>query len=109
MMGPSLQSDGRLPATIHSPPDAGHESSARTSEVPSFLWSAYADPFAIAAGGHFCRNGGADDECACVDNLKLSELELRLGFHLFPGMSPAPVELAISTRGQTSGFFFFYS
>lgn len=84
LMGPSVQTDGRLPTN---PP------SNRSIEVPSFVWMTYADPHAVAAGGNICRNGGEDNDCACVDGVKASDLEKRLGFQLYPGMHPTPHHL----------------
>eukprot|EP00427_Karlodinium_veneficum_P052537 CAMPEP_0169365158 /NCGR_PEP_ID=MMETSP1017-20121227/32401_1 /TAXON_ID=342587 /ORGANISM="Karlodinium micrum, Strain CCMP2283" /LENGTH=450 /DNA_ID=CAMNT_0009462943 /DNA_START=40 /DNA_END=1388 /DNA_ORIENTATION=+ len=85
LLGPSQQADGRVVAS--SGEDAEGVFTEKFVEVPSFLWAAYADPYAQAASGYVCRNGGADDECACVDGLPLRDLEERLGFHFFPGLA----------------------
>merc|ERR1712129_555832 len=107
LIGPSLQTDGRLPAARSSAPlEAEHASSNPKVDVPSFFWAAYADPFAIASGGHFCRNGGPDDDCACVDGLTSTNIENRLGFRLFPGMHPAPAEMGAHGQGRDHTSFF---
>lgn len=108
LIGPSLQTDGRLSRARSSTPlEVARASSSRTVDVPSFFWTAYADPFAIAVGGHFCRNGGPDDDCACVDGLTSLNIESRIGFRLFPGMHPAPAEMSAHGQGR-SGFPFLW-
>jgi hypothetical protein len=87
LIGPSLQADGRLLANVSSRPNADGLYAESFIDVPSFLWTAYADPYAKAAAGYICRNGGVDDECACVDGLALRAIEERVGFRLFPGLA----------------------
>jgi hypothetical protein len=89
LIGPSLQADGRLLANFSSRLNADGLYAESFVDVPSFLWTAYADPYAKAAVGYICRNGGVDDECACVDGLAIKALEERLGFRLFPGTASA--------------------
>merc|ERR1719217_1073565 len=96
LVGPSLQTDGRLPSSTPIDWDGRRESANRTVDVPSFLWAASADPYSFSASGHFCRNGGLDDGCACLDGLSNLELEQRLGFQLFPGMRPTQIDAVYS-------------
>merc|ERR1711879_834702 len=80
VVGVSLQLDGSIPA------GEGKASRSRV-EVPSFLWAAYTDRHSKSNAGHFCRNGGPDNRCACADDLTVQDIEARVGFTVFPGYS----------------------
>jgi len=76
--GPMAQEAGTIP---------GEDFANETLVVPVWVWSAYADLDARSAVAHICSDGGADDDCACQDNLDGPTMTKYIGFDLFPGLS----------------------
>jgi len=78
--GPLASSAGTIPA----------EDVNKTLEVPVWVWSAYADLDKCSTVAHICSDGGADDECACQDQLDGNALKKYIGFNAFPGLCDPP-------------------
>jgi len=73
--------------------------------VPVWVWSAYADLNACSTVAHICSDGGADDQCACQDNLNGQNLTKYIGFNVFPGLCENMPHSAVSevVPGRTVG------
>jgi len=80
VVGVSNETDGELKSS-RTFLDEGTKSNV---DVPTYVWSAIFDPLTKKATGWICRNGLTGSNCNCVDELSVNQLQMRVGFKIFP-------------------------